>query len=202
MIANEEIGALLDQVQQSVAQLDRFGKVVKLLAFAPFKSAQQSLENILAVADGTLHTDLKEFIEANIGSKAKKIKLGVNEPKLAVSIQDALDIKCEYSETVAEIARGIRLHFSHMVEGVTSKVSETAQLGLGHSFSRSKVKFNINRADNMVIQSSALVEQLDKDINTFCMRIRFFINFIKIFIYLENGTLIIILNYIKLSMII
>ncbi|KRT79244.1 hypothetical protein AMK59_8669, partial [Oryctes borbonicus] len=42
----------------------------------------------------------------------------------------------------------------------------------GHSYSRAKVKFNVNRVDNMIIQSIALVDQLDKDINTFSMRIR------------------------------
>jgi len=47
-----------------------------------------------------------------------------------------------------------------------------AQLGLGHAYSRSKVKFNVNRADNMIIQGIALLDQLDKDINTFAMRIR------------------------------
>ena len=47
------------------------------------------------------------------------------------------------------------------------------ELGLGHSYSRGKVKFNVNRADNMIIQSIALVDQLDKDINTFAMRIKY-----------------------------
>ncbi|CAF3945178.1 unnamed protein product, partial [Rotaria magnacalcarata] len=47
-----------------------------------------------------------------------------------------------------------------------------AQLGLGHAYSRAKVKFNVNRVDNMIIQSIALLDQLDKDINTFSMRIR------------------------------
>jgi nucleolar protein 56 len=49
---------------------------------------------------------------------------------------------------------------------------EKAQLGLGHSYSRAKVKFNVNRADNMIIQSIALLDQMDKDINTFAMRVR------------------------------
>ena len=47
-----------------------------------------------------------------------------------------------------------------------------AQLGLGHAYSRSKVKFNVNRSDNMIIQGIALLDQLDKDVNTFAMRIR------------------------------
>ena len=35
-----------------------------------------------------------------------------------------------------------------------------------------KVKFNPGRADNMIIQSIALLDQLDKDLNTFAMRVR------------------------------
>jgi nucleolar protein 56 len=34
------------------------------------------------------------------------------------------------------------------------------------------VKFNPGRADNMIIQSIALLDQMDKDINTFAMRVR------------------------------
>jgi hypothetical protein len=35
-----------------------------------------------------------------------------------------------------------------------------------------QVKFNINKSDNMIIQSISLLDQLDKDLNTFAMRIK------------------------------
>ena len=38
-------------------------------------------------------------------------------------------------------------------------------------FFKKKVKFNPGRADNMIIQSIALLDQLDKDLNTFAMRV-------------------------------
>ena len=56
--------------------------------------------------------------------------------------------------------------------GLSVSAAAKAQLGLGHSYSRAKVKFNVNRVDNMIIQSISLMDQLDKDINTFSMRIR------------------------------
>lgn len=68
---------------------------------------------------------------------------------------------------------GIRLHFHKFVKGLTELNASKAQLGLGHSYSRCKVKFNVNRADNMIIQSINLLDQLDKDINTFSMRCRY-----------------------------
>lgn len=58
------------------------------------------------------------------------------------------------------------------MKGLTALSASKAQLGLGHSYSRAKVKFNVNRVDNMIIQSISLLDQLDKDINTFSMRVR------------------------------
>ena len=58
------------------------------------------------------------------------------------------------------------------MKGFSAATSDKSQLGLSHSYSRAKVKFNVNKSDNMIIQSIALLDQLDKDINTFCMRIR------------------------------
>lgn len=34
------------------------------------------------------------------------------------------------------------------------------------------MKFNVNRVDNMIIQAIALLDTLDKDVNTFVMRVR------------------------------
>ncbi len=75
-------------------------------------------------------------------------------------------------DTVAEMLRGIRVYFNKLVSGLTAPAAAQAQLGLGHSYSRAKVKFNVHRSDNMIIQSISLLDQLDKDINTFAMRIR------------------------------
>lgn len=74
---------------------------------------------------------------------------------------------------------GVRHHFHALIKGLTLKACSVAQLGLGHSYSRARVKFNVHRVDNMIIQSIALLDQLDKDVNTFSMRIRY----VDIFIY-------------------
>ena len=77
------------------------------------------------------------------------------------------------SHLLFTVFTGIRLHFHKLVKGLTDVSASKAQLGLGHSYSRAKVKFNVNRVDNMIIQSIALLDQLDKNINTFAMRIRY-----------------------------
>ena len=78
-------------------------------------------------------------------------------------------------------------------------------------YSRCKVKFNVHKSDNMIIQSIALLDQLDKDVNTFSMRYVLFEflnwisrkNYIFVFIYFfsefVNGIPIISQNWSKLS---
>ena len=98
--------------------------------------------------------------------------LGVSDSKLSASINDACSIKCSHIGVIPEVIRGIRHHFPKLVKGFSAVTSDKAQLGLSHSYSRAKVKFNVNKSDNMIIQSIALLDQLDKDVNTFSMRIR------------------------------
>jgi nucleolar protein 56 len=73
---------------------------------------------------------------------------------------------------VNELIRGVRLHFGKFIAELKDGDVEKAQLGLGHAYSRGKVKFNVNRVDNMIIQSISLLDQLEKDLNTFSMRVR------------------------------
>ena len=47
-----------------------------------------------------------------------------------------------------------------------------AELGLAHAFSRHNVEFDVNRQDKPIIQAIALIEQMDKNLNTFTMRIK------------------------------
>ncbi|ROL47417.1 Nucleolar protein 56 [Anabarilius grahami] len=169
----EEIGMLLPQVEESVLNIGKFSSVIRLNAFFPFKSAQAALENINAISEGVVHADLKLFLETNLPSRGKKKPmLGVSDAKIGATLQEELNLSIQTGGVVAEIIRGVRLHFHSLVKGLTAQAASKAQLGLGHSYSRAKVKFNVNRADNMIIQSIALLDQLDKDINTFSMRVR------------------------------
>lgn len=165
---------LLPQVEASVTDLSRFHGLVNLIGFSPFKTAASALEGINSISEGIVPEDLKIFLDTSIPKADKKSKfvIGVSDPKLGASISEALGFKCDHTGVVPEIIRGIRHHFSNMVKGFTPKTAGVAQLGLGHSYSRAKVKFNVNRVDNMIIQSIALLDQLDKDVNTFSMRIR------------------------------
>jgi len=45
-------------------------------------------------------------------------------------------------------------------------------LGLAHSVSRYKLKFSTEKVDQMIIQAVSLLEDLDKELNNYAMRLR------------------------------
>ncbi|OMH81898.1 Nucleolar protein 56 [Zancudomyces culisetae] len=173
IVEAEVIGSKLPEVQKAVTDLAKFGRYVKLKSFLPFKNAADALENINMVSEGMCGERLKGFLELNLmGSKKKSNVLGVIDRGLAVSIKGETGISCISNEVSAELIRGIRLHEDKFIKDLKAGDLEKAQLGLGHAYSRAKVKFNVNRSDNMIIQAISLLDQLDKDINTFAMRCR------------------------------
>ncbi|KAF8951110.1 hypothetical protein BGZ52_000257, partial [Haplosporangium bisporale] len=173
-LESEEIGSKLADVAAAASDLTKFGKMVKLKSFAPFKSAAHALENMNDVSEGIMNDHLKAFLEMNLPKPGKKSKvvLGVTEKSLAGSIKEGLGYDVDASEIVLDLVRGVRLFGDKLLKQLKEGDLERAQLGLGHSYSRGKVKFNVHRSDNMIIQAIALLDQMDKDVNTFAMRIR------------------------------
>ena len=141
ILETEEIATFLQEVQAGMVDLSRLQRVVKMIGFHPFDTAENALENILAITEHEMTDDLRTFLEANLvkGKKASKHTLGVIEPTLATAIQENLGIPCRSDETIREITRAIRAHFIKFVKPLAGGGLEQAQLGLGHSYSRSKV---------------------------------------------------------------
>lgn len=53
----EDIGSLLPEVQEAVMDFARFGSMLNLEAFGPFKSGINALENINCISEGSLPAD-------------------------------------------------------------------------------------------------------------------------------------------------
>jgi len=174
----DTIGNRLKEVQDASQDLAKFGKMVKLVNFAPYRGAAEALENINLVSEGVLSEYLRSNLELNLPkpSKKKKIVLGVSDKNLAGSIKASFPgVECETGETsevVADLLRGLRFHAPKLLKGLQEGDVERAQLGLGHAYSRAKVKFSVQKNDNHIIQAIATLDHLDKAVNTFSMRVR------------------------------
>ena len=152
--------------------------MVDLVGFAPFQGAAHALENANDISEGIVSEYLHTVLETNLPkvSKKHKLVLGVSDKNLANSIKTNFDyVECETGETsevVADLLRGLRLHAGKLLKQLQDGDVERAQLGLGHAYSRAKVKFSVQKNDNHIIQAIATLDHIDKAVNQFAMRVR------------------------------
>lgn len=57
-------------------------------------------------------------------------------------------------------------------ENITQDKITKTNLGLGHALARNNIKFDKKKQDKAIINSFALLEQMEKNLNTFTMRIK------------------------------
>jgi len=152
--------------------------MIEIVSFAPFQGASQALENANEISEGIASNYLKTVLETSLpkSGKKNKVTLGVQDKNLAGSLKVSFpNLECETGETsevVADLLRGLRLHAPKLLKQLQDGDVERAQLGLGHAYSRAKVKFSVQKNDNHIIQAIATLDYLDKTVNTFAMRVR------------------------------
>ncbi|WWC73005.1 nucleolar protein 58 [Kwoniella pini CBS 10737] len=158
-------------------------KALKVQAIQRFTSTATAVEDLTAIQDGRLTDSLSKFLAEAAGGagedgekKKKKKKLEemlvVSDPKLAGTINKTLSIPVLSDSSTQDLYRGIRQQLASLLGGVDQKDLNTMSLGLGHSLSRFKLKFSTDKVDTMVIQAIALLDDLDKEINIYSMRVK------------------------------
>jgi len=162
----------IDTIFESFETADAASKIVKLKAFEKFKDTKQALKALNKVIKGKLPKTLKKFLQKNAISKEVQDNIACSDKKLATSIQEALDIECTVGDKVNEIIRGIRFQMSTLLSGISEGELTKMSLGLSHSLSRYKLKFSSEKVDVMIIQAVALIDDLDKEINNYAMRLK------------------------------
>ena len=168
----EEISQNSKEFQQSIQDYKKVSKLLKKVAFVPFTTSEEALENCKAVNDLEITEKLKAFLKENFQSKKKfETRLGTGDSFFSQKIKENLGIKIVVGDFLVEVSRAIRLHFDKFIK-VKDEAITKSELGLGHSYSRMRCMFDVNRQDKPVVQSIALIDLLDKDINSYCMRIK------------------------------
>jgi nucleolar protein 58 len=127
-----------------------------------------------AVGEGKISKTLKKFLtdEVSGNKKLKKEQLVVSEPKLGGAIAKKLELNVVSDSTTADLYRGIRQQLASLLGDVDPRDLATMELGLSHSLSRYKLKFSPDKVDTMIVQAIALLDDLDKEINIYSMRVK------------------------------
>lgn len=104
----------------------------------------------------------------------KKASLAVADPKLGQAINKlpGLNLIPISDSSTNDLYRAIRDHLPSLIPGLLPENIATMSLGLSHSLSRHKLKFSPDKVDTMIIQAIALLDDLDKELNIYAMRVK------------------------------
>ncbi|GME33181.1 putative nucleolar protein nop58 protein [Neofusicoccum parvum] len=147
-------------------------ELLKLKKFQKFDSAATALNEAAALTDGKVTPMLSGLLDSI--KDEKKASLAVADPKLGNSINKlpGLSITPISDSSTQEVFRAIRLHLTSLIPALAPEDVSTMSLGLSHSLSRHKLKFSTDKVDTMIIQAIALLDDLDKELNIYAMRVK------------------------------
>ncbi|XP_050223822.1 probable nucleolar protein 5-1 [Mercurialis annua] len=158
----------VEDLSKEFATADSARKVVKLKAFSKFENTSEALEAATKIIEGTASKGLRKFLRGHCDGEI----LAVADSKLGNAIKEKLKIDCVHSNAVMELMRGVRSQLTELISGLGAQDLAPMSLGLSHSLSRYKLKFSPDKVDTMIIQAIGLLDDLDKELNTYAMRVR------------------------------
>ena len=162
-----------DNLWKDFETVDKASGIVKLKAFTPFENTTEAVAAATSIIESTMHSTLKKFLKKNIINKSLDDELAVSDIKLGGLIKDKMDIQCVCNDSILELFRGVRTQIDSFIGGSDEGGSlKPMQLGLSHSLSRYKLKFTADKVDIMIVQAIGLLDDLDKEINIYAMRVR------------------------------
>ncbi|XP_016494209.1 putative nucleolar protein 5-2 [Nicotiana tabacum] len=158
----------VEDLWKEFSSTDSARKVVKLKAFSKFENTSEALSAATLLIDSKPSKGLRKFLKAHCDGET----LGVADSKLGNAIKEKLQIDCVHNNAVMELMRGVRSQLTELITGLGSQDLAPMSLGLSHSLSRYKLKFSPDKVDTMIVQAISLLDDLDKELNTYAMRVR------------------------------
>ena len=143
---------------------------MKLKQFVKYENAATALNEAAAITEGKVTPMLSSLLDTL--KDEKKVSLAVADPKLgnAINKLPGLSLSPVSDSSTTDLYRGIRTHLTSLIPGLLPSDVNTMSLGLSHSLSRHKVKFSPDKVDTMIIHAIGLLDDLDKELNTYAMR--------------------------------
>ncbi|RKF82934.1 Nucleolar protein 58 [Golovinomyces cichoracearum] len=159
-------------LEDEISTVEGINELLKLKSFSKFDSAATALEEVAALVDGKVSPMLSELLSSL--KDETKASLAVADPKLGAAINKipGLSLTPISDSITNDIFRGIRNNLSSLIPGLEEESIATMSLGLSHSLSRHKLRFSPDKVDTMIVQAIALLDDLDKELNTYAMRVK------------------------------
>lgn len=158
----------VEDLWKEFSTADSAREMVQLKAFSKFENTAEALSAATMLIDSKPSKGLRKFLRAHCDGET----LAVSDSKLGNAIKEKLKIDCVHNNAVMELMRGVRSQLTELIAGLAVQDLAPMSLGLSHSLSRYKLKFSPDKVDTMIVQAIGLLDDLDKELNTYAMRVR------------------------------
>ncbi|ETB57800.1 hypothetical protein, variant [Plasmodium yoelii 17X] len=162
-----------ENLEKKILNPDIFHQIVKFCAFIPFEIAETALDNLLNINEGKATSFLLNFLEQNLPNNKSQYELGVADLNLGKFLSN-IGFNIVHNNNILELFRACRLFYLKKIKNYINNADidiKNFNIGLGHSYSRSKLKLDPRKQDKSIINSIGTIESLDKNINVFSMRV-------------------------------
>ncbi|KAI3395594.1 hypothetical protein diail_1106 [Diaporthe ilicicola] len=165
LLDDSELDARLQTAEQINNEL-------KLKEIVKWDNAATGLEEVAGLAEGKVTPLLAQLLESI--KDEKKASLAVSDAKLGTAINKLpqFNITPVADSSTTDLYRNIRAHLTDLIPGLQSENLRSLALGLSHSLSRHKLRFSPDKVDVMIVQAISLLDDLDKELNTYAMRVK------------------------------
>lgn len=137
-----------------------------------FEDSAQALGEYTALTEGKVTPMLQNLLDDI--KEERKASLAVADPKLgaAINILPQLNITPVSDSSTQELFRAIRQYLPELFPELETDYLGNMALALSHSISRHKLKFSPDKVDVMIVQAIKLLDDLDKELNNYAMRVK------------------------------
>jgi len=162
--------AEVDDVNELFKDPSQLSGVLQLKKFKKFTDQVEATQAAVSLTEGKAPKTLKKMLKKLVNEDVIET-LAVADTKLGSMIREQIGLECIHSPAIHELTRGIREHLVEMT-GIQESERSAMALGLAHSLSRYKLKFSPDKVDTMIVQAISLLDDLDKELNNYIMRVR------------------------------
>lgn len=145
---------------------------LSLKKMVKFEDSAQALGEYSSLTEGKVTPLLQQLLDDI--KEERKASLAVADPKLgaAINVLPELQISPISDSSTNELFRAVKTYLPELFPELDPEYLGNMALALSHSISRHKLKFSPDKVDVMIVQAIKLLDDLDKELNNYAMRVK------------------------------
>ncbi|KAI0484361.1 hypothetical protein GGR56DRAFT_613489 [Xylariaceae sp. FL0804] len=161
-----------DDISAQMSSAEAINSMLSLKKMVKFEDSAQALGEYSSLTEGKVTPLLQKLLD-DIKDE-RKASLAVADPKLgaAINVLPQLQISPVSDSATNQLFRAIKTYLPELFPEMEPDFLGNMALALSHSISRHKLKFSPDKVDVMIVQAIKLLDDLDKELNNYAMRVK------------------------------